>query len=67
MANLSPSLLLPWGGGGEGGMHPVLQNQVTLLTTHTSPSKQESTDCFKHALRNDYRGTTTKGLIVHCR
>lgn len=37
--------------------------------THTSPvlSKQKGTDCFKYALRNDYRGTPTKGLIVHCR
>lgn len=54
---------------GKKKTHPVLQNQVTLLTAHTTPatSKQESTDRFKHALRNDYRGTSTKGLIVHCR
>lgn len=65
MASLSQSLPLPW----EKKMHPVLQNQVALLTAHTTPttSKQEGRDWFKPVLRNDYRGTSTKGLIVHCR
>lgn len=58
MARLPPSLLLP-----------REKKRKTSCFTKSSDlaSKHRSTDCFKLALRNDYRGTPTKGLIVHCR
>lgn len=67
MASLSPSLPLPWGGTNAlcftKIIWPYLPHTLPLTT-----SKHQSMHCFKkNALRNDYRGTTTKELIVHCR
>lgn len=69
MANLSPSLPLPWREKKKSILFNKIKWPYKHTHTHTTPatSKQESMDCFKHALRNDYRGTPTKRLIVHCR
>lgn len=68
--NGKSSSIPPFDLGGRGESIPLYKIQWPKWSKHALLRQQvnkKSLDCSKHTLRNDYRSTSTKGLIVRRR